>query len=124
MSDAARTDLALSVPLAGVQAIEASAGTGKTYALAGIHARLIVEKKLEVREILVVTYTRAAADELRARLRERLALCAQIAEEDEPTGEDDAETGGRTWPQADRQCSLSSGESRNWLSCAGYISPP
>ncbi|HEY8012058.1 MAG TPA: UvrD-helicase domain-containing protein, partial [Rudaea sp.] len=71
MSDAVPSDLALTLPLSGVQAIEASAGTGKTYALAGIHARLIVEKKLQVRDILVVTYTRAAADELRKRLRER-----------------------------------------------------
>ncbi len=86
----AQTDLALTLPLSGVQAIEASAGTGKTYALAGIHARLIVEKKLRVRDILVVTYTRAAADELRKRLRERLALCARIAGESEsPPGEGD-----------------------------------
>ncbi len=88
MSDAAPTDLALTLPLFGVQAIEASAGTGKTYALAGIHARLIVEKKLQVRDILVVTYTRAAADELRKRLRERLTLCAQIAAEHESPADD------------------------------------
>lgn len=74
-------DLALTLPLEGVQWIEASAGTGKTYALAGVFVRLIVEKSLQVRDILVVTYTRAAADELRLRLRERLNLCARIATE-------------------------------------------
>ena len=88
MSDTEPSDLALTLPLSGVQAIEASAGTGKTYALAGIHARLIVEKKLQVRDILVVTYTRAAADELRKRLRERLTLCAQIAAEPKSPADD------------------------------------
>ena len=72
-------DLALTLPLHGVQWIEASAGTGKTYALAGVFVRLLVERQLQVRDILVVTYTRAAADELRLRLRERLNLCAMIA---------------------------------------------
>jgi exodeoxyribonuclease V beta subunit len=75
--------LALQLPLAGIQVIEASAGTGKTYALAGLYVRLIVERRLQVRQILVVTYTRAAADELRERLRERLVLCARLSANDD-----------------------------------------
>jgi exodeoxyribonuclease V beta subunit len=86
-------DLALTLPLGGIQWIEASAGTGKTYALAGIFVRLIVEHQLRVRDILVVTYTRAAADELRLRLRERLNLCALIAASDSaPSADDSAES--------------------------------
>ncbi|HEX6833512.1 MAG TPA: UvrD-helicase domain-containing protein [Rudaea sp.] len=86
-------DLALTLPLAGIQWIEASAGTGKTYALAGVFVRLIVEQRLQVRDILVVTYTRAAADELRLRLRERLNLCARIASQDSaPAADESAET--------------------------------
>jgi exodeoxyribonuclease V beta subunit len=44
----------------GTTLIEASAGTGKTYTIAGLFLRLILEKNLEARRILVVTYTVAA----------------------------------------------------------------
>ena len=44
----------------GVSLIEASAGTGKTYAITALFVRLIVEENLSVREILAVTYTEAA----------------------------------------------------------------
>ena len=63
---------AQSVELAGINLIEASAGTGKTFTLAELYCRLVTEKQLEVSQILVVTYTRAATEELRARLRQRL----------------------------------------------------
>ncbi|MEX1201348.1 MAG: exodeoxyribonuclease V subunit beta [Methylophaga sp.] len=53
--------------------IEASAGTGKTYTLAGLYLRLILEQQLNVDQILVVTYTRAATQELRDRLRQKLS---------------------------------------------------
>ena len=58
-----------SLPLQGTHLIEASAGTGKTYTLAHLYLRLIVERELKVEEILVVTFTRAAVQELRTRLR-------------------------------------------------------
>jgi len=60
------------VSLAGLNLIEASAGTGKTYTLAELYCRLILEQDLKVSEILVVTYTRAATEELRDRLRQKL----------------------------------------------------
>ena len=60
-------------PLTGVNLIEASAGTGKTYTLAGLYLRLILEQQLNVDQILVVTYTRAATQELRDRLRQKLS---------------------------------------------------
>ena len=60
------------VPLEKLNIIEASAGTGKTYTLAELYLRLILEKDLTVDQILVVTYTRAATEELRERLRQKL----------------------------------------------------
>lgn len=63
---------ASTVDLQGLNLIEASAGTGKTYTLAELYCRLILEKDLKVSEILVVTYTRAATEELRDRLRQKL----------------------------------------------------
>ena len=65
-------------PLEGVQLIEASAGTGKTYTLATLFTRLIVERGLRMGEVLAVTYTEAATQELRKRIRERLALAADL----------------------------------------------
>ena len=60
------------VPLSGWNLVEASAGTGKTYALAGLYVRLLIEKGLSTREILVVTFTKAATDELKGRIRSRI----------------------------------------------------
>ena len=66
-------------PLAGTHRIEASAGTGKTFALALLHTRLVVERELPVRKILAVTYTIAATQELRERLRTQLVRAASLA---------------------------------------------
>ena len=41
----------LDIPLRGVQLIEASAGTGKTYTLATLVLRLVVEERLRVSQI-------------------------------------------------------------------------
>ncbi|MBD3670468.1 MAG: exodeoxyribonuclease V subunit beta [Gammaproteobacteria bacterium] len=62
----------LSIPLDGIKLIEASAGTGKTYTIATLYLRLLIEKGLSVREILVVTFTNAATEELRDRIRDKL----------------------------------------------------
>jgi len=61
-----------SAPLEGATLIEAGAGTGKTYTLAGLVLRLIVEQGLSIEQILVVTYTKAATEELKTRIRSRL----------------------------------------------------
>jgi exodeoxyribonuclease V beta subunit len=62
----------LTIPLDGINLIEASAGTGKTYTITTLFLRLIIEKKLLVDKILVVTFTEAATEELRHRIRRRL----------------------------------------------------
>lgn len=62
----------LSCPLEGRNLLEASAGTGKTYALAALYLRLLLERELPVGELLVVTFTEAATEELRDRIRRRL----------------------------------------------------
>ncbi|WP_028920437.1 exodeoxyribonuclease V subunit beta [Pseudoxanthomonas suwonensis] len=72
-------DAYLTLPLSGVRAIEASAGTGKTFTLATLVVRLVLERALPVERILAVTFTEAATQELRARVRRRLLLAADIA---------------------------------------------
>ena len=60
------------MPLHGRILIEASAGTGKTWNIGVIYLRLLLERELRVEQILVTTFTDAAAQELRERLRRRL----------------------------------------------------
>jgi exodeoxyribonuclease V beta subunit len=62
----------VSIPLAGKNLVEASAGTGKTYAITTLFLRLLLELELEPSRIVVVTFTEAATLELRDRVRARL----------------------------------------------------
>ncbi|VXB52286.1 RecBCD enzyme subunit RecB [Pseudomonas sp. 8BK] len=65
----------------GRSLIEASAGTGKTWTLTALYARLLLEKQLNVSQILVVTFTTAATAELRERIRKRLAELLAVYEQ-------------------------------------------
>ncbi|AWH23326.1 exodeoxyribonuclease V subunit beta [Stenotrophomonas sp. ZAC14D2_NAIMI4_6] len=78
----------LLLPLHGIGLIEASAGTGKTFTLATLFTRLVVEQRLRIGQILAVTFTDAATQELRKRIRERLALAARLV--DLPPAADEA----------------------------------
>ncbi len=75
-------------PLEGTTLIEASAGTGKTYTLTGLFVRLLLERNLTVDQILVVTFTDAATEELRGRIRERLAEIRPVLAGERPPGDD------------------------------------
>ncbi len=61
-----------SMPLTGMQLIEASAGSGKTYTLILLVLRQLLERSVSIREILLCTFTKAAARELRERIEQRL----------------------------------------------------
>jgi exodeoxyribonuclease V beta subunit len=63
---------ALAASLEGTQLIEANAGTGKTWTIAALYVRLLLETDCEADSILVVTFTEAAAGELRDRIRSRI----------------------------------------------------
>ena len=58
------------IPLTGKHLIEASAGTGKTYNITRIYLRLLLERRLSVEQILVMTFTKDATEELRGRIEE------------------------------------------------------
>ena len=64
----------LDCPLRGCVFIEASAGTGKTHSITSLVLRLVLEKNVEMKEFLLVTYTNAATDELGRKTRERFHL--------------------------------------------------
>ncbi|QOL24946.1 exodeoxyribonuclease V subunit beta [Thalassotalea sp. LPB0316] len=57
-----------SIPLKGLHLIEASAGTGKTYNITRLYLRLLIEQKLTVEQILVMTFTKDATQELKGRI--------------------------------------------------------
>ncbi|RKR72805.1 DNA helicase/exodeoxyribonuclease V beta subunit [Otariodibacter oris] len=66
----------ISLPLDRSVLIEASAGTGKTYTMANLYLRLLLGidcVPLQVEQILVVTFTKAATQELRDRIRQKLS---------------------------------------------------
>ncbi|MBV8159200.1 MAG: UvrD-helicase domain-containing protein, partial [Dyella sp.] len=72
----------LQLSLQGIQLIEASAGTGKTWTIAALYLRLVLGHgapggaPLLPAQILVLTFTKAATAELRERIRERLGEAA------------------------------------------------
>ncbi len=84
--NAERLDIS-TVPLEKANLIEASAGTGKTYAIAGLYLRLILEQGLNVQQILVVTYTKAATAELKDRIRGRIRDALLVLETDKESEE-------------------------------------
>src|SRR3954451_12259598 len=52
--------------------LEASAGTGKTFALAGLVTRYIAEGVATLDQMLLITFSRAATQELRDRVRRQI----------------------------------------------------
>ena len=62
----------LHTPLNGTHLIEASAGTGKTYTIEALFLRLLLERRLSIDQILVVTFTKAATEELKDRIRRKI----------------------------------------------------
>lgn len=63
----------------GLHLIEASAGTGKTYTLSSLMVRIFLEKYLP-NQVIATTFTRAAAAELKSRIRARLIEVQQYLE--------------------------------------------
>ena len=87
MTDIETFELAGPLPQSRL-AIEASAGTGKTFTLSTLAARYVAEDGVPISELLVVTFTRAAAAELKDRVRARLIEFAEAL--DTATKPDDA----------------------------------
>ncbi|HEX5090223.1 MAG TPA: UvrD-helicase domain-containing protein [Nocardioides sp.] len=67
--------------------LEASAGTGKTYALAALVTRYVAEGQAQLDEMLLITFSRAASQELRERVRDQLVKAAEAL--DDPRKADD-----------------------------------
>ncbi|MDR3158448.1 MAG: exodeoxyribonuclease V subunit beta [Zoogloeaceae bacterium] len=71
----------LNCPLSGgTILIEASAGTGKTWAICALVLRFVLEQQRAIGEILILTFTRAATAELKERVRKRLLETMEFLE--------------------------------------------
>jgi len=68
----------LKSPIYGTNLIEANAGTGKTYTITALFLRLLLERGLDPDNILAVTFTNAAAYELKERIRQKIYEAAKI----------------------------------------------
>ncbi|HHG1823181.1 TPA: exodeoxyribonuclease V subunit beta [Klebsiella pneumoniae] len=95
MTDTAESLDPLRLPLIGERLIEASAGTGKTFTIAALYLRLLLglggeaayPRAISVEELLVVTFTEAATEELRGRIRSNiheLRIACLCGESDNP----------------------------------------
>ncbi len=88
----------LTEPLEGQKLIEASAGTGKTYSVAILVIRLILDedKDLTIDKILMVTFTKAAVAELESRIRKFVRLAYKYASGQEIGDENIKQVVGKT----------------------------
>ncbi|WP_433924037.1 exodeoxyribonuclease V subunit beta [Vreelandella sp. 21] len=113
----------LTLPLHGSRLIEASAGTGKTFTIALLYVRLVLGgqhseddsafvRPLTPPEILVVTFTNAATQELRERIRHRLVEAAAVFRATDDAGSDSllvqlrSQYPEATWPACARRLEL------------------
>ncbi|MBX3614424.1 MAG: UvrD-helicase domain-containing protein, partial [Burkholderiaceae bacterium] len=67
--------------LEGLHLLEADAGTGKTWTIAGLVVRALIERELGIEQLLVVTFTNAATAELGARIRQRIAQLERLLDD-------------------------------------------
>ena len=74
----------------GTVLLEASAGTGKTWTIAALVTRYVAEGLVTLPEMLVVTFGRAASQELRARVRAQLVLAERALTDPPPPHDRDA----------------------------------
>ena len=91
---------ALAAPLDGRLLVEASAGTGKTYTLTTLAARLVVEAGHRIENLLIVTFTVAATGELRTRIWQTLYAARDAVRDATAAANDQARELAAHWRRA------------------------
>ena len=64
----------------GTRLLEASAGTGKTFSLAHLVLRLLTEQEIQIEKLLVISFTKATASEIKSKIITRLGLALKALE--------------------------------------------
>ena len=90
----------LTAPLDGRLLVEASAGTGKTYTLTTLAARLVVEAGHSIENLLIVTFTVAATGELRTRIWQTLYAARDAVRDATAAANDQARELAAHWRRA------------------------
>ena len=67
--------------------LEASAGTGKTFTLAALVTRYIAEGAAKLDQMLLITFSRAATQELRDRVRRQIVDAVQAFDDPKWVGD-------------------------------------
>ena len=84
--------------------LQASAGTGKTFALAALVTRYVAEGEATLDQMLLITFGRAASQELRERVRRQIVDA--VAAFDDPAAVGDNELVARLLDDTDQQRAL------------------
>ncbi len=101
MSASSAFDLEGPLPT-GTSLLEASAGTGKTYAIARLVSRYLAEGVATIDRLLVVSFSEASSRELRDRVRERLVADRDAASGGSPDSASGATAGATSTSEPDR----------------------
>ena len=99
-----RFDLTGDLPAAAsTTVLEASAGTGKTFALAGLVTRYVAEGVATLDQMLLITFGRAASQELRDRVRRQITDAATAFDDPSASGHNELVTHLLRGTDADRR---------------------
>lgn len=79
-------DITADLP-SGTVLLEASAGTGKTWTIGALVTRYVAEGHAKLEQMLVVTFGRAASQELRERVRAQLVEAERVLSDDPAAGD-------------------------------------
>lgn len=105
-----RFDLLGPLPAANsTTVLEASAGTGKTFALAGLVTRYVAEGHATLDQMLLITFGRAASQELRERVRDQIVEALAAFEDPTTVGDNELLAhllGGTSTQRTERQRKL------------------
>jgi exodeoxyribonuclease V beta subunit len=69
--------------------LQASAGTGKTFALAGLVTRYVAEGAATLEQMLLITFSRAASQELRERVRSQIVQAVRAFDDSAAAGDNE-----------------------------------
>ncbi|MBF4163484.1 UvrD-helicase domain-containing protein [Nocardioides sp. CBS4Y-1] len=78
-------DITAPLPGPGTTLLEASAGTGKTWTIGALVTRYVAEGAVRLEQMLVITFGRAASQELRQRVRDQLVEAERLLGDDPAT---------------------------------------